>query len=167
MDVMGVAQFPLIFCSYLPGSGVGAGVGVGVGVDVGVGVGTGVGAGIGVGVGIGVGTGVGIGVWAGVGTGVGAKVGAGVGAGVGTGVGAGVVVSSTDGQSLHPLPVTEESEIHVIEPLGVTSLGPLLPWYLTPFTVSLSYVASVSKCSTRIGLANAPMMVMTHAWLLS
>jgi hypothetical protein len=46
--------------------------------------------------------------------------------------------------------------------VGMTPLGPLVPEYSTPFTVSVSKYDSVSKLSTTTGTANAKLISKVH-----
>lgn len=50
-----------------------------------------------------------------------------------------------------------------MRPLGMMPSGPLMPEYSTPFTVSLSYLFSVRKLSTTIGIARDSFTVIVQA----
>jgi hypothetical protein len=90
----------------------------------------------------------------------GAGVGADVGASVGASVGAGVENDSA--HSRHPVLTLEPSGSHWILPLGTTPSGPTVPEYSLPFTMSLSYPASVLKLFTEIGAAVSAVMAIVH-----
>jgi hypothetical protein len=51
--------------------------------------------------------------------------------------------------------------------VGIVPLGPLFPLYATPLTIRLSYMASVSKCFTKIGDASESLILMLQNCLFS
>ena len=73
--------------------------------------------------------------------GMGGEGGEGDGGGGSGGIGGGGACA----QTAHPAPVTLRSEDHVKALLGNTLLGPIVPLYVTPFTISLSQQLSVLK----------------------
>jgi hypothetical protein len=78
-----------------------------------------------------------------------------------------VETPSACGHKRKPLFPIDPSEIHVIDFEGTVPLGPRLPLYATPLTMRLSYIASVSKFLTTIGVANVSLILMVQYCLFS
>ena len=70
-------------------------------------------------------------------------------------------------QTSHPARSKLVSEDHVKALPSSTSLGPVVPLYATPFTISLSWLLSVLKA---VALRSQPTAglsgVIVHVWLL-
>jgi hypothetical protein len=64
--------------------------------------------------------------------------------------------------SLQPLLSMAKSDSHRMLVVGVTPLGPFVPEYASPFTVSVSKSNSVLKLSITIGAANAKLISNVH-----
>ena len=70
-------------------------------------------------------------------------------------------------QTTHPAPVTLPSEDHVKALPSNTLLGPIVPLYVAPFTISLSWPLSVLKAVALKSLPKARLVgVIVHDWRL-
>jgi hypothetical protein len=71
-------------------------------------------------------------------------------------------------QTSHPARVPLPSDDHVKALPSTTSLGPVVPSYSTPFTVSLSQLASVLKPAVALRSWPAARLVgvIVHDWLM-
>ena len=81
---------------------------------------------------------------------------------------ASVRASNQRAQTSHPVRVTLVSEDHVMEALpSNTLLGPTVPSYVAPFTISLSNPLSVLKAVALKCLPTARLVgVIVHDWTL-